>query len=130
MATSIVHACASKGATPEETLATVLCGIAISTAMLGVALMITGWLRLAALVQYLPLPVIGGYLAFIGFCEFLFYFVLNIRFVCDKIFFCKITFLFNVFHKEPFFVPLVSLPICADALIALHIITLCVILFG
>lgn len=46
-----------------------LCWLAIATASLGVALIITGWLRLAALVQYLPLPVIGGYLAFIGFCE-------------------------------------------------------------
>ena len=59
----------TKGATAEETLATVLCWLAIATASLGVALIITGWLRLAALVQYLPLPVIGGYLAFIGFCE-------------------------------------------------------------
>eukprot|EP00037_Helgoeca_nana_P017787 m.169060 g.169060 ORF g.169060 m.169060 type:complete len:1024 (-) comp24150_c0_seq1:110-3181(-) len=67
MATSIVAICKSRQASDEETLATVLCWLAISTSSLGVALIITGKLRLAALVQYLPLPVIGGYLAFIGF---------------------------------------------------------------
>lgn len=69
MATSIVAICKSRQASDEETLATVLCWLAISTSSLGVALIITGKLRLAALVQYLPLPVIGGYLAFIGFCK-------------------------------------------------------------
>ena len=37
-----------------------------STALLGIALILTGRLKLASLVQYLPLPVIGGYLAYIG----------------------------------------------------------------
>lgn len=31
------------------------------------ALVVLGRLRLASIVQYLPMPVIGGYLAFIGY---------------------------------------------------------------
>ncbi|CBN77831.1 conserved unknown protein [Ectocarpus siliculosus] len=39
------------------------------TGLLGVALVVLGRLRLASVVQYLPMPVIGGYLAYIGwFC--------------------------------------------------------------
>ncbi|KAF1777595.1 SLC26A/SulP transporter domain [Phytophthora cactorum] len=51
----------------EEVLATTLFTMAVSTAVLGAALIITGKLRLASFVQYLPMPVVGGYLAFIGF---------------------------------------------------------------
>ena len=50
----------------EAMVATVLVTLSLSTALLGVALIITGKCRLASLVQYLPLPVVGGYLAFIG----------------------------------------------------------------
>ncbi|RLN79409.1 hypothetical protein BBJ28_00005411, partial [Nothophytophthora sp. Chile5] len=51
----------------DEVLATTLFTMAVSTAMLGGALIITGKLKLASFVQYLPMPVVGGYLAFIGF---------------------------------------------------------------
>lgn len=51
---------------PEHMLSTVLVTLSSSTALLGVALMLTGYWKLAGLVQYLPLPVVGGYLAFIG----------------------------------------------------------------
>ncbi|KAE9032990.1 hypothetical protein PR003_g9748 [Phytophthora rubi] len=51
----------------EEVLATTLFTMAVSTAALGAALIVTGKLRLASFVQYLPMPVVGGYLAFIGF---------------------------------------------------------------
>ncbi|KAL4094690.1 hypothetical protein PRIC1_010348 [Phytophthora ramorum] len=51
----------------EEVLATTLFTMALSTAALGAALIVTGKLRLASFVQYLPMPVVGGYLAFIGF---------------------------------------------------------------
>ena len=51
---------------PDAMVATTLVGLSLSTALLGVALIITGKLQLAMLVQYLPLPVVGGYLAFIG----------------------------------------------------------------
>eukprot|EP00051_Salpingoeca_urceolata_P016802 m.225666 g.225666 ORF g.225666 m.225666 type:complete len:984 (-) comp18784_c0_seq2:379-3330(-) len=47
-------------------LATTLCWLAMSTAMLGAAVWLTGKLKLASLVQYLPMPVVGGYLAYIG----------------------------------------------------------------
>ena len=42
-------------------------GLAVATTLLGVALLIIGKLKLASLVSYLPAPVVGGYLAFIGF---------------------------------------------------------------
>ncbi|TYZ58433.1 hypothetical protein PybrP1_000244 [[Pythium] brassicae (nom. inval.)] len=53
--------------TMDEVLATVLFTLAGSTALLGVALVITGKLQIASFVQYLPMPVVGGYLAYIGF---------------------------------------------------------------
>lgn len=51
----------------EEVLSTVLFTLAGSTALLGIALIITGKLKIASFVQYLPMPVVGGYLAYIGF---------------------------------------------------------------
>lgn len=43
--------------------------LSVATTALGVALIIVGRLRLASYVQYLPMPVVGGYLAYIGlFC--------------------------------------------------------------
>ncbi|CAN0353798.1 unnamed protein product, partial [Discosporangium mesarthrocarpum] len=42
----------------------VLCGC---TTALGAALVAVGRLQLANLVQYLPMPVVGGYLAYIGY---------------------------------------------------------------
>ena len=72
----------------ETVLSTTLVTLAVSTAVLGAALIATGVMKLASLVQFLPMPVvgsctnsqsltvfsifavqIGGYLAFIGeFC--------------------------------------------------------------
>ncbi|EGZ07816.1 hypothetical protein PHYSODRAFT_463329, partial [Phytophthora sojae] len=51
----------------EERVATVLAHLSISTMLVGVGLILTGKARLASLVQYLPTPVIGGYLAYVGF---------------------------------------------------------------
>jgi SulP family sulfate permease len=50
-----------------EVLATTLFTLASATALLGIALIITGKMKLASFVQYLPMPVVGGYLAYIGF---------------------------------------------------------------
>ncbi|ETK73327.1 hypothetical protein F441_20172 [Phytophthora nicotianae CJ01A1] len=50
-----------------ERIATVLVHLSISTMLVGVGLILTGKARLASLVQYLPTPVIGGYLAYVGF---------------------------------------------------------------
>ena len=52
---------------PEHIVPTTLFVLGICTAILGVLLMIVSKLKLASMVQYLPMPVIGGYLAFIGF---------------------------------------------------------------
>ncbi|KAE8960276.1 hypothetical protein PR002_g30270, partial [Phytophthora rubi] len=68
MATSI---CDSLGddVPVEAKVTTSIVTIGIATAALGVCLVVMGKLRLAALASYLPMPVIGGYLAFIGiFC--------------------------------------------------------------
>ncbi|KAG7384412.1 hypothetical protein PHYPSEUDO_002600 [Phytophthora pseudosyringae] len=68
MATSI---CTSLGddVSPEAKVATTIITIGIATASLGVCLVVMGRFKLAALASYLPMPVIGGYLAFIGvFC--------------------------------------------------------------
>lgn len=51
----------------DERVATVVVHLSISTALIGLGLILTGKARLASLVQYLPTPVIGGYLAYIGF---------------------------------------------------------------
>ncbi|CAM9881498.1 unnamed protein product, partial [Ectocarpus fasciculatus] len=57
------------GGTAEEAVATALAATALATASMGVALVLIGKLKLARFVAYLPMPVVGGYLAFIGlFC--------------------------------------------------------------
>ncbi|OWY98630.1 Sulfate Permease, partial [Phytophthora megakarya] len=54
---------------PEANITTTIVTIDIATASLGVYPVIMGRFKMAALVSYLPIPVIGGYLAFIGvFC--------------------------------------------------------------
>ena len=69
MAGSMVQYCKSQGHNDDTILATVTIGLGIATALLGVGLVIVGQLRLAQYVQLLPISVIAGYLAFIGwFC--------------------------------------------------------------
>ncbi|CAK9034963.1 Uncharacterized protein C24H6.11c [Durusdinium trenchii] len=54
---------------PGAVMSTTVVSLSLCTFVLGLLLILTGKLKLASLVQYLPLPVIGGYLAFIGlFC--------------------------------------------------------------
>ncbi|KAG7381900.1 Syntaxin-1A [Phytophthora pseudosyringae] len=68
MATSI---CNSLGddVSLEAKVATSVVTIAIATVLFAVCLVVMGRLKLAELASYLPIPVIGGYLAFIGiFC--------------------------------------------------------------
>ncbi|RHY30458.1 hypothetical protein DYB32_004304 [Aphanomyces invadans] len=69
MASSIVHSLhkADTVFVMEEVLATTLFTLCGSTAFLGIALVVTGKLKWASFVQYLPMPVVGGYFAFIGF---------------------------------------------------------------
>ena len=51
----------------DTTMAAALWTLGLATALLGVMLIVIGRLRLASLAQYLPVPVVGGYLAYIGF---------------------------------------------------------------
>jgi len=67
IASSIVKYCKNDERDDEEILATTLVGLSIFTALLGVALVIIGRLKLANYVKMLPTAVVGGYLAFIGF---------------------------------------------------------------
>jgi len=46
---------------------TTVVALSLATCLLGAAMVMMGRLRLAKLVSYLPMPVISGYLAFIGF---------------------------------------------------------------
>ncbi|CAM9434688.1 unnamed protein product, partial [Sphacelaria rigidula] len=69
MTAAVANRAISEGKTADEAMATALVTTALGTAMLGVSLAIVGKLKLARFVAYLPMPVVGGYLAFIGlFC--------------------------------------------------------------
>ena len=50
-----------------EIVSTTIVLLGLSTACLGAVLVVMGKFRLADAVAYLPLPVVGGYLAFIGY---------------------------------------------------------------
>jgi SulP family sulfate permease len=67
IASNIVKQCQERGYDDEVTLATTLVGLSLFTAVLGTGLIVIGRLKLAQYVQKLPTPVVGGYLAFIGF---------------------------------------------------------------
>ncbi|RHX96704.1 hypothetical protein DYB25_004301 [Aphanomyces astaci] len=58
-------------ATLEAKVSTTVVTIGLATALLGITLVALGKFKLAGLVSYLPMPVVGGYLAYIGlFCLF------------------------------------------------------------
>mmetsp|Transcript_5004 Transcript_5004/g.14208 ORF Transcript_5004/g.14208 Transcript_5004/m.14208 type:complete len:685 (+) Transcript_5004:79-2133(+) len=67
MASDLVRRCKEKGHDDDEILATVTIGLGLCTALLGLGLLVIGYFKLASTVQLLPTPVVGGYLAFIGF---------------------------------------------------------------
>uniref|UniRef100_A0A7S1UB31 STAS domain-containing protein n=1 Tax=Phaeomonas parva TaxID=124430 RepID=A0A7S1UB31_9STRA len=69
MAGTIVTFCNDAGADSDTMISTTVVLLSSATLCLGLALMLVGRLKLASCVQYLPMPVVGGYLAFIGlFC--------------------------------------------------------------
>ncbi|KAL4117578.1 hypothetical protein PRIC2_011566 [Phytophthora ramorum] len=70
MATSICDSLEQDdNVTAEAIVATTIVTIGFATAALGACLVLMGRFKLATLASYLPMPVIGGYLAFIGiFC--------------------------------------------------------------
>ena len=55
------------GPDSPNTISTTLAVLATATASLGIMLILMGRLKMASFVQFLPMPVVGGYLAFIGF---------------------------------------------------------------
>lgn len=67
MANSIANTMLDDGHSEAEIVSTTLVLLSIGTAALGLILVIMGHFRLADAVSYLPMPVVGGYLAFIGF---------------------------------------------------------------
>ena len=67
IASDLVRRCKEEGHDDEEILATVTIVLGLCTALLGLGLLIIGYFKLASTVQLLPTPVVGGYLAFIGF---------------------------------------------------------------
>lgn len=67
IASSIVESHKDQSIEKDVTLSTTLVILALSTFFLGICLILLGKLRLASYLQYLPMPVVGGYLAFIGF---------------------------------------------------------------
>lgn len=67
VAGDIISSLREEDAPGTDILATVLIGLGLATALLGLALILTGKLGLVGIVHYLPMPVIGGYLAYVGF---------------------------------------------------------------
>jgi SulP family sulfate permease len=67
MSNTIANNILDDGGTKKEVLSTTLVLLSLGTLMLGLVLVLMGHFRLADAVSYLPMPVVGGYLAFIGF---------------------------------------------------------------
>ncbi len=53
-------------AAPEQVLPTVLVAISLAALSCGLGFVLLGWLRCGDLVRYVPLPVVGGFLAGVG----------------------------------------------------------------
>jgi sulfate permease, SulP family len=67
MAHKIANSMLDDGHSKEEIVTTTLVLLSAGTALLGVCLILVGKFRLADAVSYLPMPVVGGYLAYIGY---------------------------------------------------------------
>lgn len=67
MSNTIANNILDNGGTTEEVVSTTLVILSISTATLGLILVLMGRFKLADVVSYLPFSVVGGYLAFIGY---------------------------------------------------------------
>ena len=58
-------------ADPANVLATTVVTLSLATFCLGLVVYCVGRMKLATMVSYLPMPVVGGYLAFIGYFCFI-----------------------------------------------------------
>ena len=67
MATSIATLCQEQGAGAEVALGTTLVTFVIATFTTGLCTVLVGRFKLARYVQYVPLPVVGGYLGYVGY---------------------------------------------------------------
>ncbi|KAL7509915.1 hypothetical protein ACHAXN_011001, partial [Cyclotella atomus] len=67
MANTIANTIQDNGGTVDEIVSTTLVILPLGTASLGLVLIVLGKFKLLDIVSYLPMPVIGGYLAFIGY---------------------------------------------------------------
>lgn len=67
MANTIANSMLEDGHTTQEIVTTTLVLLSAGTALLGVCLIVVGRCGLADAVSYLPMPVVGGYLAYIGY---------------------------------------------------------------
>ena len=54
-------------AAPQQVLPTVLVVISLSSLLCGLCFLLLGWLRYGDLVRFVPLPVVGGFLAGVGY---------------------------------------------------------------
>jgi hypothetical protein len=67
MANTIADTMLEDGHSESEILSTTLALLCSGTALLGLVLIIMGKFKLADAVSFLPMPVVGGYLAYIGY---------------------------------------------------------------
>lgn len=67
MAGTIADDMLADGESEHAILSTTLVLLSLGTATLGIILILIGKFKLANVVSYLPMPVVGGYLAFIGY---------------------------------------------------------------
>jgi sulfate permease, SulP family len=71
MANKIANTLQGQGESDEAIISTTIVLLSMGTAALGVVLIVMGTFKLADAVAYLPMPVVGGYLAFIGYFCFM-----------------------------------------------------------
>jgi len=67
MAGGIWSTMTAAGAPPQQALATVMMAVVLSTVLVGVLLTVLGVMRRGSLVQFIPFPVVGGFLAGSGY---------------------------------------------------------------
>eukprot|EP00887_Chlorella_sp_A99_P005390 scaffold1.g5390.t1 len=66
MASSVAVMCAQAGRDAATALGTCLLTMAVATFLVGAGTLLVAKFKLAQVVQYMPLPVVGGYLGFVG----------------------------------------------------------------